>query len=143
MQSQYLWKWLTAGLLGVLLTSCATTHVSNYAAQEVDKNHVLNSEVLIQRAEAGEVIVKRDQGLNTSACRSRIFVNGEPVADIAPGEKVTMYLPLGEQMLAAMATGICAGGLVETMVTVTDTRTATFRIAYGTWGEFSIQPTAF
>lgn len=126
----------------IFLASCATSPVSNESATEVNKENVINLAMTIRHSGYGTVIVKRDRGMNTSACRSRIFANGEPVADIAPGEKITMFLPLGEQLLAAKATGICAGGLVEAKANVTE-KTSTFRVSYGTWGEFSIQPTAF
>lgn len=125
------------------LVSCATTPVSNDSATEVGKQNVINAAMTARQSGYGQVVVKRDRGLNTGACRSRIYANGEPVADIAPGEKITMFLPPGEQMLAAKATGVCAGGLVEITANVTDKRTTTFRVSYGTWGEFSIQPTAF
>ncbi len=124
------------------LASCATTPISNELAAEVKSENIINSAMTIPKHGYGVVIVKRDRGLNTSACKSRIFVNGQPVADIAPGEKITIFLPHGDQLLGAKATGICAGGLVEIKTNVTD-KTSTFRVSYGTWGEFSIQPTAF
>jgi hypothetical protein len=91
----------------------------------------------------GQVIVKRDEGFGASACSSRVFANGSPVADIRPGEKVVFYLPEGSQMLAARANGVCIGGLVEAQAQVSIHRPAVYRISYGSSGEFSIQPTAF
>ena len=72
-----------------------------------------------------------------------MFANAVAIAEIAPGEKVTFYLPEGEQMVAAIAAGICAGGLVEAKVLVSRSRPSVFRVSYGSNGEFSIQPTAF
>ncbi len=141
--SEYNYKLFVVLFSLMFLVSCATTPVSNEEAREVEMRHVIDAGVVTPRQGFGEVVVKRDQGLNTSACRSRVFVDGEPVADIASGEKVTMYLPVGEVMLAAKATGICAGGLVEVSARVSDSKTSTFRVSYGTWGEFSIQPTSF
>lgn len=125
------------------LLGCATTPVSTSAARDVPLTRVLNSTLLERKESFGQVIVKRDEGLSAAACNSRIYANGAPVAEIAPGEKVVFYLPEGEQMLAAMATGICIGGLVETRASVTRSRPTIFRISYGSSGEFSIQPTAF
>ena len=130
------------GFICCFLVSCATTPISNELSTEVKDENVINSAMKIPKYGHGIVIVKRDIGLNTSACKSRIFVNGQPVADIATGEKVTMFLPYGEQLLAAKATGICAGGLVEIKANVTD-KNSTFRVSYGSWGELSMQPTAF
>jgi hypothetical protein len=104
---------------------------------------VLNAALLERKEGLGQVVVKRDEGLSGSACNSRVFANGTLVAEIAPGEKVIFYLPEGEQMLAAIATGICGGGLVETKASVSRFHPAIFRISYGSSGEFSIQPTAF
>lgn len=122
---------------------CATTPVPTSTAREVSRTRVLNAALLERKEGFGQVIVKRDEGFSASACNSRIFANGTPVAEIAPGEKVTIFLPEGEQMLAAIATGICIGGLVETKVSVNRARPAVLRISYGSSGEFSIQPTAF
>lgn len=125
------------------LLGCATTPVSTSAARDVPLTRVLSSTLLERKEGFGQVIVKRDEGLSAAACNSRIYANGAPVAEIAPGEKVVFYLPEGEQMLAAMATGICIGSLVETRASVTRSRPTIFRISYGSSGEFSIQPTAF
>lgn len=134
---------LLATALLLSLFGCATTPVPTSAARDVPKTRVLNAALLERKEGLGQVVVKRDEGLSASACNSRVFANGTPVAEIAPGEKVTFYLPEGEQMLAAIATGICIGGLVEAKASVSRSRPAVFRISYGSSGEFSIQPTAF
>lgn len=134
---------LLATTLLVSLVGCATTPISTSSARDVPNTRVLNSDLLERKEGFGQVVVKRDEGFSASACNSRVFANGTPVAEIAPGEKVIFYLPEGEQMLAAMATGICIGGLVETKASVSRSRPAVFRISYGSSGEFSIQPTAF
>ena len=134
---------LLATALLLSLLGCATTPVPTSTARDVPRTRVLNATLLERKEGLGQVVVKRDEGLAASACNSRVFANGTPVAEIAPGEKVTFYLPEGEQMLAAMATGICIGGLVEAKASVSRSRPAVFRISYGSSGEFSIQPTAF
>lgn len=121
-------KDLLAIALLLSLFGCATTPISTIAAREVSISRVLNAAFLERKEGLGQVIVKRDEGLSASACNSRVFANGTPVAEIAPGEKVTFYLPEGEQMLAAMATGICIGGLVEAKASVSRSRPAIFRI---------------
>jgi hypothetical protein len=133
---------LIAGLLFSLF-GCATTPISTDTALEVPRTRVFNGAFLESNKDRGQVIVKRDQGLSASACNSTVFANGVQVAEIAPGEKVTFYLREGEQMLAARANGICAGGLVETKAFVSRSHPSVFRISYGSNGEFAIQPTAF
>lgn len=130
-------------VLSVSMLGCATTPVPTASAPNVSPARILNASFLESRAGYGQVIVKRDDGFLASACNTRVFANATPIAEIAPGEKVVFYLPEGEQMVAAIAAGICAGGLVEAKVSVSRTRTAVFRVSYGSNGEFSIQPTAF
>jgi len=126
-----------------MLGGCATTPVSTASAPSVAPTRILNAAFLQRRDGYGEVIVKRDEGFAGSACNTRVFANATPIAEIAPGEKVVFYLPVGEQMIGAIATGICGGGLVEAKVLVNLTRTAVYRVSYGSNMEFSIQPTAF
>lgn len=132
-----------AFIAALLIAGCATTPVSTGSAQSVSPSRVLNASFLQRKDGYGEVIVKRDEGFLASACNTRVFANATPIAEIAPGEKVVFYLPEGEHMVAAIAGGICAGGLVEAKVLVSRARTAVFRVSYGSSGEFSIQPTAF
>ena len=136
-------RYLLATALLLSLLGCATTPIPTSAARDVPRSRVLSATLLERKEGLGQVVVKRDEGFSASACNSRVYANGTPVAEIAPGEKVIFYLPEGEQMLAAMATGICIGGLVETKASVSRSRPAVFRISYGSSGEFSIQPTAF
>ena len=130
-------------MLSALLSSCATTPVQTASAVSVPVARVLAPSFLKRTDGYGTVVIKRDEGLSASACNTRIFVNGQPIAEISPGEKVTFYLPEGESMLAAEAKGICIGGLVEARVQVSRSRTSIFRVSYGSSGEFSLQPTMF
>jgi len=111
----------------------------------VPSTRVLKADFLEMKEGLGQVVVKRDEGLSASACNSRVFANGTPVAEIGQGEKVVFYLPEGEQMLAAMANcfGGLVGGLVEVKASVRRSRPAVFRISYSSDGAIAIQPTAF
>jgi hypothetical protein len=130
-------------LIMIVLTACATTPVPTASARTVPPARIFNTALLEPKRGLGQVIVKRDEGPSASACNTRVFANGIKLAEISPGEKIVFYLPEGEQMLGAMATGICIGGLVETLAIVRLSRPAVFRISYGSSGEFSLQPTAF
>lgn len=125
------------------LAGCATTPIPTGSARYVPRERVLNAALLEQSDGLGQVVVKRDEGFGASACTTRIFANGIPVADIGPGEKVIFYLREGEQMLAAIANGVCAGGLVEARALVNRNHPLVYRVSYGSNGEFSLQPTAF
>jgi hypothetical protein len=130
-------------LISTLLLGCATTPIPSGLARDVPLSRVFERSLLKPLPEAGQVIVKRDEGLAASACNSQIHVNGSLLAEISPGEKVVFYLPEGEHMLGAIAKGICIGGLVETRIRVQRKRAVVYRISYGSSGEFSLQPTAY
>jgi len=135
---------IMATVLLVSLFGCATTPVPTSSAENVPVRRVLDRSFLIAKDGYGQVIVKRDGGLQYGACNSRVYANGMPVADISTGEKVTFYLPEGQNIIGAEATQpLCGGGLVETKVTVVRSRPAIFRVGYGTNGDFFIKPTAF
>lgn len=136
-------RMLGALCAGLLLYGCATTPVPTSEAVEVPASRLLNGIALVRRADTGVVVIKRDAGFAASACTTRIFVDGVPIADIATGEKVTLHLTEGAHMLAGRANGVCIGGLVETSVVAVKGRLSAVRISYGSSGEFSIQPTAF
>lgn len=92
---------------------------------------------------AGKVVVKRDSGFGGSACATRIFVNGQAIADIDTAEKVVLYLPAGEQILSAWTKGLCGGGMSEVKALVKAGASSSFRVGYGSNGDFSTFPTAF
>ena len=132
---------LTMGVL--FLGGCATTPVPTSEARPVPLERIQNPTLVKKQQGYGEVTIKRDEGISGSACNTQIFVDGKPVADIAPGEKVVLYLPEGDHMLAAIARGICGGGLVEAKVSASEKRSPVYRVSYGSSGEFSLQLTAF
>lgn len=130
-------------LVALALTGCATQPVSTAEAVPVPRDRILAPELLQQEYGRGAVIIKRDSGLGGSGCSARVFVNAKPAADLRPSERVILHLPAGDHILSAQPNGICGGGMVETRVRVTPTETATFRMGYGTAGDFTFTPTAF
>lgn len=123
----------------ILLNGCATTPVSNEEAVSVPVDAIYQH----QTANTGKVTIKRDSGYSASLCSTRIFVNAQPIADIDTSEKVVIYLPAKDYIFSALANGICAGGLTEINGTVQAGKELTYRVGYGSSGEFSINPTAF
>lgn len=131
-------------LSNFLIVGCAATPISTDLAQNVPSERVLKASLLKERPGYGQVIVKKDPGLMFSECNTRVFVNTVAAAEIAPGEKVVLYLPEGEQMIAAEPTySICTGGLIEVMVNVSRSRPAVLRVSFGGRGAFLLQPTAY
>lgn len=53
------------------------------------------------------------------------------------------WLPARDHILSAQPNGLCGGGMVEARVRAVGHETATFRMGYGTAGDFTLTPTAF
>jgi hypothetical protein len=98
---------------------------------------------LTQAPYTGSLIVKRDGGFMGSACTIRIFVDAVPVADLAPTEKVELFVGLGEHNVVASSNGICGGGTAEAAVVIMPERQRILRIASGQSGDIFLQPSAF
>ena len=129
-------------MLGLLLTSCATRPISNAEAIHVPSEQILSRLLLEQKPKTGQVVIKRDSGIFGSACSSRVFVDGNPVADIGAAEKIVLYIPEGEHIFSAWPNGICGGGMSEVKAMVRAGSQSNFRIGYGSNGDFTINPTA-
>jgi hypothetical protein len=67
-----------------------------------------------------------------------------PVADLAPSEKVEIFVPLGEHIVSAAPTGtLCGGGTSEAAVIIRPENQKILRIASGQSGDIHLQPSAF
>lgn len=87
------------------------------------------------------MLVIRDSGFNTSACDSKLTVNGQLAAYIGTSEKVTLHIPAGEVIIGVEASGICAGGLIERQAVLIAGKPAYFRVGYDTSGALGLHPT--
>lgn len=130
-------------LLGIVATGCATRPISNAEAIHVPRGQVVDSTYLKPIPDSGVVTVKRDSGFGGSACSSRVFVNANPIADLNASEKVVIYLPAGEYIFSAWPNGICGGGMSEVRAMVKSGAELSFRIGYGSNGDFTINATVF
>ena len=129
--------------LAFVVAGCATRPVSNSEASQVPSSRIIDSKFLTPTPDSGVVTVKRDSGFGGSACSSRVFVNAKPIADLQTSEKVVVYLPAGEYVFSAWPNGICGGGMSEVRATVKSGAELSFRIGYGSNGDFTINATAF
>src|SRR5262245_58130874 len=98
-----------AAFLMLSFTACATQPVSIYQASAVPSSRILAPQLLSQAQYTGSLIIKRDTGFMGSACTIRVFVNSVPVADLAPSEKVEIFVPLGEPIVSAAPPGTPSG----------------------------------
>jgi len=127
----------------LLVAGCATQPVSDAEAVFVPSSRYLTHQFIHPRQGAGPLLVKRDRGIMGAACDIRVYLDGVPAVDLATSEKALLYVPVGEHVLGAVATGICAGGTAEASVVVTADRTRSFRVGSGQSGDLAIRPTAF
>lgn len=133
-----------AAFLVLSFTACATQPVSIYQASAVPSSRILAPQLLSQAQYTGSLIIKRDTGFMGSACTIRVFVNSVPVADLAPSEKVEIFVPLGEHIVSAAPTGtLCGGGTSEATVVIRPESQKILRIASGQSGDIHVQPSAF
>ena len=131
-------------LLALFLTACATQPVSIYQASSVPTSRILAPQLLSQAQYTGSLIIKRDTGFMGSACTIRVFVNTVPVADLAPAEKIELFVPFGEYVVGATPTGnFCGGGTSEAAVVIRPESQKILRIASGQSGDIHLQPSAF
>jgi hypothetical protein len=130
--------------LVLLLSACATQPITIQQAAAVPSSRILAPQWLSQGAYTGSLVIKRDSGFMGSACTIRVFVDAVPVADIAPSEKVELFVALGEHVVGATANGVlCGGGASEAAVVIRPESQRILRIASGQSGDIYLQPSAF
>ena len=131
----------------ILLSSCATTPIPTSEARPVPSDRLLAPQYFT-RHESGdiEVIVKRDQGLSGSGNAIILYLNGQPVANLASGEIVRLYLPPGRYLLGVLPSlnFLGAHSLQETEAVIAPGAPSTFRIHTGSGDDmaFHISPTS-
>jgi len=131
-------------LLLLSLMACATQPISIYQASVVPSSRILAPQLLSQAQYTGTLIIKRDTGFMGSACTIRVFVYTVPVADLAPSEKVELFVPLGEHVVSATQTDtFCGGGTSEAAIVIRPESQRILRIASGQSGDIHLQPSAF
>ena len=130
-------------LLLFSFTACATTPVTINQAATVPRSRILAPQMLAQASNMGSLVVKRDSGFMGSACTIRVFVDAVPVADLAPSEKVEVFVAFGEHSVVVTSNGICGGGTSETAVVIMPERQRILRIASGQSGDILLQPSMF
>ena len=137
-----------ATLLFVLITlsscSCFTRPVSNADAIHAPIESFFDTCYLQPGPKTGEVTIKRDSGF--AGCRQlfRVFVDGQPVADLMPSQKIVLYLSEGDHVLSAWPSFEKKGqGLHEVRAVVKAGTQTSYRIGVEHGFNLFISPTAF
>jgi type IV pilus biogenesis protein CpaD/CtpE len=134
---------LFAVIMALSLAACATTPTTIQQASNVPSSRILAAQWVSQAPYTGSLVIKRDSGFMGSACTIRVFLDGVPVADLAPAEKVEIFVPMGEHIVGVTSNGMCGGGVAETAVVIGLERQKILRIASGQSGDIYLQPSAF
>lgn len=127
----------------IAIVGCATTPVPDSATSSVPTDRLYAPAMARPVTGGGSINVRRDSGLMGSACSTRVWINGQPAADLRTSERITIHVEAGDHIVSAQPNALCAGGLVEAQAVVRPGRTARFRVGYGTNGDFILAPTAF
>jgi hypothetical protein len=96
-------------LLVVELAACVTQYSPDAGGSPA--RLILDPLVTRRNPSAGILSVRRGAGAIDDECRHRIFLDGNPVADLRPNEVITIYARPGKHVLRAEQTGLsCHGG---------------------------------
>lgn len=134
------WRLVWAVPVCLLVSGCAVTVVETSAARAVPAAQLLAGHSLQHSV---PVVVKRNGGLAASACRFRLFVDGAPVADLWPEEKVAFTVAPGRLILSASILGLCTGQLREIAAEFRPDERRVFLLDVGAAGNLVLQETAF
>ncbi|PKH18310.1 hypothetical protein CIG19_21185 [Enterobacterales bacterium CwR94] len=93
-------------IFALALSGCSTTPVSVNMAKEV------NASPTFKMVNGGvPLTIVRDRGFVAGGCAITAFINGEKVASLETGQKVTVYISPGDITVGAgfIGAGLCSG----------------------------------
>lgn len=123
------------------LLGCASKPISN--SEATLSSTILNQSFSERKEGYASLIIKRDSGFGGYACSSRVYIDGVAVVDLDPGEYYNAFVNPGGHIISSKPNGICSGGLYETNINAKENQNLTYRIGYGSNGDYFIVPTAF
>lgn len=127
-----------------VVAGCATSPVPMSEAVDVPAERIIDASTMRPQSGAGVLVVKRDLGLTGGGCKIRVFVDARPIADLATGEKIELYLPVGERIVSVTPqSALCSSALVESAVSVSSDQKKALRIGFDASMDLVLQPTAF
>ncbi|MES2503455.1 MAG: hypothetical protein V4534_01115 [Myxococcota bacterium] len=128
-------------ILSLLTASgCASVPVSVDLAKSASGTDAILFQKKTSEADA-HLIVIRDKGFVGSACKTKIFVNGDLAGQVSAAHKIEFWLPASDYLLAVQPAGICAGLLVERDVVFKANEEKIFRISMDQNGGLQFGPT--
>nr|WP_181374629.1 hypothetical protein [Pectobacterium carotovorum]AKG47453.1 hypothetical protein pA_00013 [Pectobacterium carotovorum] len=105
---------LAISLLG--LSGCSSKRLDATASIEVPVERMFWESAREQDRGNSKLIIKRDSGVVYSACVSNIYFQGAKIAELMPGEKVTIGLNAGEYVVGEFLSGAMCSSLLKTLI---------------------------
>jgi hypothetical protein len=141
---------MTSRLLLLLLVSaaligCTTKPISTQEMKQPPDKRIIDGRLFQARPGTLPVVIKRDAEFRIMPCMVRVSVDKLAVADLAPGEGITLHIDKGERFLVAhFCPDVGGGEIIELFVRVEEEAHATFRISGEGGGTgITFQPTQF
>lgn len=106
-------KLLFLFIFSVSLLGCVIKPVSTDQAKLVVTDRILNNLYFLSDEEKVMVVIKRDQGHVGAACKTKVLVDGVPIASLKMSEKIVIYLTSEKHILSSIPQGVCGGGIAE------------------------------
>ncbi|MEA0037990.1 hypothetical protein SNC02_03815 [Escherichia coli] len=125
----------------LLITACQSRPIPVSEAKPAPQARIFK----YQSPAASTLVVMRDKSMVGAGCDASIFINGETVAKLETGEKVTFHLDAGEWIVGASleGAGLCAlNPARQERETITKAgETKVFRVFTSNAGDIDILPT--
>lgn len=136
---------LIGAIAVALLAGCSTSPISADKARLAPAERVTGYQSSVEGG--GKIIVTRDTGFIGGGCFAGIYLNGDRVAKLDPGEKAVFSVKSGEWIVGAglEGSGLCAVNpeRIEITESVGPGQTKKFRVYNPGDNSFRIAPTTF
>ena len=129
-----------SALLVVALAACTTTAVSPMAASYVPAERITSARYTAPAAGTVHCLFIRDSGMYGAGVPIDLYIDGFNTASFRPSERLDLYLPKGEHMLAARGNSFIEQ-LIEHREIVEADRSCAFRLGYDYYHAI-VQPTS-
>ncbi|OOF70022.1 hypothetical protein BKG91_03475 [Rodentibacter caecimuris] len=101
-------KLILSILVGILLTGCSTTPITENTGKQVPKERVYDLTLTTPAKNTAKVVILRDSGFTGSGCSHDIFVDKTKAVSLKQGEYANLYVSYGEHVLRLKSgAGLC------------------------------------
>ncbi len=132
--------------LSIILIGCGTTPTKLSDATLVPKSRVIshNAFNVDENRSSGLITISRDGGgFVGQGNYYRVYVDGNPIADLDRGEYFTINVSEGRHILSVESVGLYRDAIKEINIIVLPNDRLKFRVGANHAGDYFINPTAF